>query len=210
MFVNSEDIENMDQRYRIALINSITGFKSANLVGTVDKNGITNLNIVNSCVHIGANPPLIGFISRPHSVPRDTIENLEATGFYTINHVNKAIFRQAHQTSARYPHDQSEFDATGLTELWENDFPAPYVQESIIRLGIKFRKKYHIDINNTDMIIGEIIQIRLPEDCLVENGSVDIERAGSMTISGLDRYHQTQHIARLSYAKPDQPVQDIE
>lgn len=210
MFVNSDDIEKMDQRYRIALINSITGFKSANLVGTVDANGITNLNIVNSCVHIGAHPPLIGFISRPHSVPRDTIENIEATGFYTINHINEAIFRQAHQTSARYPQDQSEFDATGLTELWENDFTAPYVQESLLRMGIKFRKKLPIDINNTDMIIGEIIQIHIPEDCLVENGSVDIEKAGSIAISGLDRYHRTQHIARLSYAKPDQKIKVIE
>ena len=32
-------IENLDKIYRLNLINSCTGYKSANLIGSVDKNG---------------------------------------------------------------------------------------------------------------------------------------------------------------------------
>ena len=34
------------------------------------------------------------------------------------------------------------------------------------------------------------------------DGYVDIEKAGTIAISGLDNYHDTKSIARLSYAKP--------
>jgi len=209
MFVSRDDIENMDQRYRIAFINSLSGFKSANLIGTVNSEGKTNLSIISSCVHIGAHPPLIGFVSRPNSVARHTIENILATGHYTINHVNQAIFKQAHQTSARYPQEHSEFEATGLNELWVNDFSAPYVEQAVIKLGIVFRQKYHLDINNTDFMVGEIMQVDLPGQCVAESGAVSVEAAGSLTVSGLDRYHTTELISKLSYAKPGTAVQEI-
>jgi hypothetical protein len=37
-----------------------------------------------------------------------------------------------------------------------------------------------------------------------------MEKAGTVAISGLDGYHRTERIARLSYAKPDRPVKEIE
>ena len=94
------DLMGLEQRYRAAFVNSLSGFKSVALIGTKDANGQTNLAIFNSFVHIGANPPYIGFISRPDSVDRHTLSNIMETGYYTINHINESIFRQAHQTSA--------------------------------------------------------------------------------------------------------------
>ena len=49
----------MEQRKRAHLINSVGGFKSVCLIGTVDILGNTNLAIFSSIVHIGANPPLL-------------------------------------------------------------------------------------------------------------------------------------------------------
>ena len=114
MHFTKQAISDLENRYRAHLINSLSGFKSANLVGTQDCNGQTNLAIVSSVFHLGAHPPLVGMIIRPHSVPRHTLENLLATKHYTINHVNKDIYDKAHQTSARYDKDESEFDATAL------------------------------------------------------------------------------------------------
>jgi len=42
----------------------------------------------------------------------------------------------------------------------------------------------------------------LPDDIVGEDGFVDIEKAETVAISGLDSYHETKRIARLSYAKP--------
>ena len=71
-YLNTTDLGNMPSRKRTHLINSCTGYKSANLLGTKSKNGKTNLAIFNSVIHIGSNPPMLGLILRPLTVKRDT------------------------------------------------------------------------------------------------------------------------------------------
>jgi flavin reductase (DIM6/NTAB) family NADH-FMN oxidoreductase RutF len=200
--ITNTELMQMEQRERAHLINSVGGFKSVCLIGTVDEAGQTNLAIFNSIVHIGANPPLISFIMRPDSVERHTLANILSVGFYTINHLNESIYKQAHQTSARYPKEVSEFDATGLTPEFKNEFKAPYVAESHIQLGIEFKERINLTINNTILIIGEIQEMYFPTHCLLEDGYLDIEKAGTIACTGLDSYHLTQRLERLPYAKP--------
>lgn len=200
--ISYPELMEMEQRKRAHLINSIGGFKSVCLIGTADKGGNTNLAIFSSIVHIGANPPLICFIMRPDSVERHTLHNILETGVYSINHINKNIYRQAHQTSARYPKNISEFDATGLTCEYKDEFKAPFVKESMIQLAVEFKERIDLTINNTIMVIGEINQLYLPGDCLNEDGYVDIEKAGTISCTGLDSYHSSQRLQRLNYAKP--------
>jgi len=200
--ITNTELMQMEQRERAHLINSVGGFKSVCLIGTVDDAGQTNLAIFNSIVHIGANPTLISFIMRPDSVERHTLANILSVGYYTINHLNETIYKQAHQTSARYPKEVSEFDSTGLTPEFKNDFKAPFVAESQIQLGIEFKERINLTINNTIMIIGEIKEMYFPTDCLLEDGYLDIEKAGTIACTGLDSYHLTQRLERLPYAKP--------
>jgi flavin reductase (DIM6/NTAB) family NADH-FMN oxidoreductase RutF len=199
----------LDKNKRVHLINSLGGFKSVALVGTSDNEGNNNLAIFSSIFHIGANPPLIGLIFRPSPPERDTYNNIIKTSYFTLNHVNESIFKQAHQTSARYDEGDSEFEKTGLTPEYKDHFFAPYVAESRIQLGIEFKEKVPISVNNTTLIIGEIIQIYIPEDSLNVDGFVDIEKANSITCSGLDSYHKTIQLDRLSYAKPNLEITSI-
>ena len=209
LYFNTNDIENLEKQKRVHFINSLGGFKSVALVGTSDKNGINNLGIFSSFFHIGANPPLIGMIFRPSPPERDTMRNIMETNFYTVNHVNETIYKQAHQTSARYDATLSEFDATGLKTEYKNDFFAPFVAESHIQLGVEFREKIDITINNTVMIIGEIVHVYIPEDSLLSDGFIDIEKSNTITCSGLDSYHKTVQLDRLSYAKPDREITSL-
>ena len=195
-------LADIEKRKRIALINSLIGFKSLNLIGTSNKEGQTNLAIFNSVMHIGADPALLGFISRPNSVERHTVENIQQMGYYTINHVNATIFEKAHQTSARYDKDQSEFDATGLNAVYKNNFAAPFVQESHIQMGLILKEIISIKSNNTDLVIGEIVDLYFPAEIWQEDGYLDIEKAGTVAGSSLDGYHNTQLIKRMKYAKP--------
>ncbi|MDA6070080.1 flavin reductase [Flavobacterium sp. AC] len=205
----TSDLGKMDKQTAVHLINSLGGFKSVALVGTSDGQGNTNLSIFSSFFHIGANPPLIGMIFRPSPPERDTMRNILDTRFYTINHINEKIYKQAHQTSARYNKEISEFDAAGLSAEYKNNFPAPFVLESNIQLGIEFKEKTDISINNTTMIIGEIVQVFIPEDCLSEDGFVNLEKANTVTCSGLDSYHKTVQLDRLSYAKANKEITSI-
>ncbi len=200
--LNFVKLMDMEQRKRAQFINSISGFRSVALIGTTDAKGQTNLAIFSSIVHIGSNPPLLSFIMRPDSVERHTLTNILDTGFYTINHINADMYEKAHQTSARYPKSVSEFDAAQLTPVFKNDFVAPFVAESQIQIGMEFRERIEININQTSMIIGEIKFVHYPTSCLLEDGFIDIEKAGTITSTGLDSYHTTQVLKRLEYAKP--------
>ncbi len=193
------DILNFEKRFRTQFVNALSGFKSGNLIGTVSLSGVNNLAIFTSVVHIGANPPLMGMISRPNSVPRHTLENIEASRFFTINHIHRSFYAKAHQTSARYSVD--EFSAVGLTPDFK-DFNAPYVQEANIQIGLEYVQRINIEINNTIMIIGRIVEVHLPNEIIEPDGTLAIEKAGTIAVSGLNTYHTTQKLEQLPYAKP--------
>ncbi len=46
--IGFDDIEKMEQRSRARLINSLSGFKSANLVATISEDGHSNVAIISS------------------------------------------------------------------------------------------------------------------------------------------------------------------
>ena len=200
---NSKEINEMESRYRATFINSIGGFKSVCLIGTKNKQHQTNLAIFNSLIHIGSHPPLIGFVIRPNSVERHTLENILETKYYTINHINEKIYNQAHQTSARYPRHLSEFKACQLNEEYLHDFYAPFVEQSQIKIGVEMKSQIDISINGTILIIGEILEVFLPAVAINQDGFIDLEACGTVTNSGLDSYHLTKKLNRLSYAKPE-------
>jgi flavin reductase (DIM6/NTAB) family NADH-FMN oxidoreductase RutF len=206
---SKDEILASEKQFRTNLINTVSGFKSVCLIGTTNTKGQTNLAIFNSIVHIGAHPPLIGFISRPNTVERHTLNNILSTGVYSINLISSNFYKEAHQTSARYPQHVSEFESTQLKEAYLNDFMAPYVHQSPIKLGMEFKQKIDIDLNQTHLIIGEIQHIYCPDYCLDKEGNLSLEKANIIAGCGLDAYFSTTKLARLQYAKPDSSPTEI-
>lgn len=203
--ITKATIKGMDYVPRANLVNSITGYKSANLLATADENGQTNVAIFSSVTHFGSNPPIIGHVTRPNTVARHTYDNIKKMGFYTINHVHQDWIEDAHHTSAKYSKGQSEFDQTELTAVYKDNFPAPYVGEAVIQLGMKFLQEISIEANNTILMLGEIQEIRVPETLVGVDGMVDLNGAKTVTITGLDSYHLPQLLKRFAYARPKSP-----
>lgn len=200
--IQTTDIEKMDRQYRTNLFNALSGYKGAHLVGTLDKEEHTNLALFNSVVHIGANPPLLGFILRPTNVTRHTYENIKDTGYYTINHALIDHFEQAHQTSAKYPEDTSEFEAVGFTPFYGDLHPAPYVDDCLTNIGLEFVEEHTIEANQTILVVGRIIELMLPKRAIGADGHIDLAALGSVAVVGLDTYYKTEKLKRLSYARP--------
>lgn len=206
-----QDLLNMEQLFRRNLMNSLTGFKAAQLVGTIDKQGRTNVAVFNSAVHIGANPPHIGFILRPLTVPRHTYENIEQTGYYTLNHIATSFIEAAHQTSAKYERQESEFEQVGLTPFYSDVLAAPYVKEAPIKLGLRFSEKHHIRSNDVWLIVGEVIEVIIDQATWVQDdGFVRLDLAKVVAIGGLDAYYQPQLLARFAFARPHQRPRRID
>ena len=197
-----DDIDAMEKRHRANLINSLSGYKSANLLGTINNQGQTNLALMSSVFHIGAHPPLVGMLIRPHSVPRHSLENLIELGQYTLNVVTQEMYQQAHQTTARYSREQSEFAAVGLDEEYSPHLKAPYVAQSQIKTGLSLVDTQTLAVNDTVLVIGEIVELRISEALLGDDGQLNHNAAESVAISGLDEYHMASSMERLAYPKP--------
>lgn len=197
------DIDQMDKIFRLNLINSCTGFKSANLLGTKSLNGVSNVAVFSSITHLGSNPPLIGFILRPTTVPRDTYRNVKDTGVFTVNHIYSDIIEDAHHTSAKYPDEVSEFTKTGLEEEFLGDFPAPFVKGAKIRLGCRFLNEYVIKENDTLLLVSAIEHVFVADQNIQqEDGWLKLENANTVAINGLDGYATTSLLDRYAYARP--------
>ena len=202
MIIYKEDLDNLEQRYRTALINSLAGFRQAVLVGTTSTNGYTNLAIFNSLIHLGANPALFGLINRPDSVQRDTLQNIMETKEYTLNYIRAEQFEEAHQTSARYDKEISEFEKAGFEPFYHPHCKAPFVKEAVVKIAMKLEDIIPIRLNGTILIAGSITQIDLEESMLGADGFVDLSKADVLISQGLDAYFVSKSIGRLPYAKP--------
>jgi len=194
-------LDALPRRERANFLNGLSGFKSANLLGTADAHGRTNLALMSSVFHVGAAPPLLGLLIRPHTVPRHSLENLLASGQYTLNHVDEAMHERAHLTSARHPRTTSEFEAVGLTPAWSTSLSAPYVAESPVQIGLHLREHHTLDCNGCALVIGEVRELRLAEDARAADGQLDLQALGVVAISGLDEYHRTESLGRRPYAR---------
>jgi flavin reductase (DIM6/NTAB) family NADH-FMN oxidoreductase RutF len=201
--ISAQLLSTMTERYRAHLINSLSGFKSANLIGSINDQEQTNLAMFSSVIHLGASPALVGFITRPNSVCRHTLENIKQRKQYTINQVSEDFFIAAHQTSARYLKQQNEFKETGLTEQYIEGCLAPFVKQSKLKYALELREIIPISHNNTQLVIGEITDVICDEQAIKNDGYIDIGSLNTVSVSGLDCYHASTILSRLSYAKTD-------
>jgi flavin reductase (DIM6/NTAB) family NADH-FMN oxidoreductase RutF len=199
--ITQQDILAMEPRFRTTFINSISGFKSLQMVATVNQNGVTNIGLFNSIFHIGANPGYIGMVFRPDGPEHETLANILSSGIYTLNNVLATNYKAAHQTSARYLAGVSEFAACGFTEEYIANFAAPFVKESTIKIGLALNEVLPIKINGTKILIGEVKHILLDDDLIATDGYIDLAKAGSTTVAGLDAYHDANLLGRMPYAK---------
>ena len=199
---SKENIDALAIRYKNNLINSISGYKSANLIGTKNKTGNTNLAIFNSVVHLGSNPALLGFILRPTTVPRHSYQNMKETGVFTINHIRKDQIEDAHHTSAKYPENISEFDQTKLVEEYKQGCFAPFVKGAPVQIACRYVNDYLIKENDTLLVVGAIEHLFVQDEMLLEDGWVQLDKGEVVTVNGIDGYALPQFLERFPYARP--------
>lgn len=201
-FFNQKDIHNLDKIYRINLINSCSGFKSANLLGTISTKGITNVAVFSSVTHLGSNPPTLGFILRPTTVPRNTHKNLKDVGYFTINHIWEEVIEDAHHTSAKYPDDVSEFDMTNFEPEFKGNFKAPFVKNAPVQMSMKFIEEIYVPSNDVMLVVAQIQELYVKDELLQNDGLINLSLGNVATINGLDAYAVPKFKKQLTYQRP--------
>jgi len=203
--IDIDKLQTWERFTRANFVNSLSGFRPVSLIGTKHPAGVENLAVFSNIVHLGADPALIGFINRPKAAAPHTIQNIEASGHYTINHIHTSFVEQAHQTSAKYPETQSEFSAVGLEPEYLDGFPAPFVAGSLVKYALALEDILPIRVNDTFLVIGRLVAAYVPDACVGSDGFIDLTKVGSICSNGLDAYYESSLLTRLPYAKVPSP-----
>tara|TARA_Y100001978_G_C23533239_1_gene356030 strand:- start:15 stop:665 length:651 start_codon:yes stop_codon:yes gene_type:complete len=202
MYLDKRAIKNIERIRRVNLMNSITGIKSVNLIGTIDEYKVTNLAIFSSVVHISSSPPIFGFFVRTNKkVKRDTFENILLNNEYTINHIHQCTVDNSHFTSAKFDKDVSEFKVCNFNEQYIDNFSAPFVAESNIKMGLKLKEVIDFKSNQSKLVIGEIEHIFIKQGYLESDNVVNLEKSNSVCVSGLNTYYLSKKLKKMTYAR---------
>ena len=197
MIFKKDYIKNADRIWRLNFINSVTGIKPANLIGSKSKNGKENLAIFSSVVHLGSNPALLGFVIRPqHKKKRHTFLNIQETQYFTINSITKSFYKKAHLTSSKIL--ESEFDVFNIDNEYIEDFHAPFVKKSPLKIGMRIENLVNLP-NGCKLIIGSIELISIIDSYLDSAGKIDLDRSDIVGISGLNSYYSLSFLDYLPY-----------
>ena len=198
---SKKDISKMGKTYRLNLINSCTGYKSANLIGTISTEGNNNLAVFSSITHIGSNPSILGFIIRSSKRPRDTYINIKNTNEFSVNHIHFSQIDDAHNTSKKFLAKISEFDKTNLTEEYKKNWKVPFVKNSPVQIGCKYLNEYKIKENSTLLIVASIEEIFVKDEIIYDDGLIQLDKGGVTSINGLDTYTLPKYLKRIPYLK---------
>ena len=112
---------------------------------------------------------------------------------------------QAHQTSAPYAKNVSEFSACGFDAEWRIGTDAPYVKSSPLQVGCRLREHQALNINGTHLLIGEVTALYCAADAQRDDGSLDLAKLDLATVSGLDTYSEPGKSRRFDLARVDTP-----
>jgi flavin reductase (DIM6/NTAB) family NADH-FMN oxidoreductase RutF len=166
-------------------------------VSTVDAEGRFNVAPFSYFAPLGSRPPLVGIsINDRPDRPKDTLANARATGDFVVNIVTEAMLRPMVYASGEWPHEQSEFELTGLTPIASERVRAPRVAESPIQFECRLERE--LALGATTFVVGEILLVHAADELLVD-GLVDPTRLAAVGRLGGDGYtivRDVVHVAR--------------
>jgi len=136
---------------------------------------------------------------------KDNIPNLAIFNSIVLisSNPHKSFLDQAHYTSVKFESNQSEFRECNLGEEYTENFYAPFVAESRIKIGLKLVENVELQESDCRLIIGEVQCIITEDDYLEEDGALDLEKANDVCITGLNQYSSVQKFANIPYARKE-------
>lgn len=145
-------------------------------VSTVSKDGIYNLAPFSYFSGISSEPPLISISvgKKDKYIKKDTLKNIEDTGEFVVNLVNKDLVEKMNITALPFDEEVDEFEKAGLTPTKSKVVKAPTVLESPV--NIECKKYQIIQIGKMGLILGEIVSFNIDDKYINERGHLDAKK----------------------------------
>jgi len=170
-------------------------------VSTIDREGRVNLAPFSFFNAFGANPPVVVFSPtlRRDGTKKDTLLNIKATGEFVINAAVASLAEEVNRSSKELPYGESEVELVGLTTCPSMIVKPPRIVESPAHLECKVRQIIPIGDGpiSANLVIGEVVYIRVDDAVLDEKGVVDPRKLGTIARLGGDFYARTTDLFEL-------------
>lgn len=141
------------------------------IVGTYDKEGRPNIMTAAWGGICCSSPPCISVSLRKATY---TYNNLMEQKAFTVSIPSVNYVKEADYAGIYSRHDEDKFASTGLTPVKSDLVNAPYVSEFPFILECKVI--HVIEIGLHTQFIGEVLDIKVDEDCMGEKGLLDIDK----------------------------------
>lgn len=141
------------------------------IVGTYDDQKRPNIATVAWGGICCSKPPSVTICLRPATY---TYGNLMARKAFTISIPSEKYLKEADFAGLASGRDTDKFAVAGLTPVASDLVDAPYVKEFPMVLECKVTHTLEIGLHT--LFVGEILDIKVDEDCLTEKGLPDITK----------------------------------
>ncbi len=159
-------VDELEVAHAYKLATSIVAPRPIGWIGTRAEDGSSNLAPYSFFNVVAAYPPT--FVVAPAVTGRrDTLNNIEATGEFTVNIVSESTVEAMNLSSGSYPAGESEFEICGLTEVQAETINAPLVGEAIA--NFECTASQIIPVGTGKLIIGEASHIHVAERVVGDN-----------------------------------------
>ena len=155
-------------------------------VGTYDQEGKPNVMTIAWGGICCSKPPCLTVSLRKATYSYGNILERKA---YTVSIPHKKYAAEADYFGIASGRDVDKFQVTGLTPERSELIDAPYVKEFPMILECKLLHYFEIGLHS--QFVGEILDVKVDPDCLLEDGKPDIKKVSPIIYAAKARdYHQ--------------------
>lgn len=172
-------------------------------IGSLSPDGVRNVAPFSFFNAVASTPPTVLFSTgRPAGRRKDTLNNVEATGEFTVNVVTEEVAEAMNLTSGNYPPDTDEFDVAGLTPIRGEVVAAPLVAEA--KANFECRATHIIPVGRdpraATVVIGEVVRFHV-SDILLDGTRIDQQELRAIGRMGGPLYTRTRE--QFGMQRPD-------
>ena len=185
------DPTTMDRGAFYRVLNSVVVPRPIAWVASRSAEGVVNLV---ACV----SPPVVQFTSVGR---KDTLDNVEATGEFTVSLTPEWLFEQVNATGTDFPHGVSEAEEVGIALEPSERVGIPRVAESPV--AVECRLHSTVRLGDSTVVFGRVELISVWESA-VEDGRPRIERLKPLARLGGNEWTalgEVREIRRIPYRR---------
>ena len=149
-------------------------------------------------------PPQVMFASTETKADRvrgkDSVGNIEETGVFCVNIVERAMCDAMNATSGTYDREVDEFTLAGLDRAPCQTIACARVAKAPAALECRLTQVLQLPGQANFVVFGEVVGVHLREDCLV-NGRFDVTRFQPLARLGYRDYTVVREVFSLN--RPD-------